>query len=151
MLPDSNVNEAASHGYVRFRIEQRPDLAISTQIENEAAIYFDFNQPVITNRTLHTVGKDFLLEVSSTQNLIKGLEMDVFPNPTVAVANFRFKGHELNNGLLTVFDQQGRQVCAVNFTGSNCQLDGKALPSGLYYFKVEDAGRGVASGTLMVR
>lgn len=151
MLPDSNVNEALSHGFVKFNIEQRADVALGTQIENEAGIYFDFNEPVITNRTLHTVGQDFLMEVSSTQNLIKGVEMEVFPNPTTAVANFRFKGHELNDGLLTVFDQQGRQVCAVKFKGSNCQLDGKGLMSGVYYFKVEDAGRGVASGKLMVR
>lgn len=151
MLPDSNVNETLSHGFVKFNIKQRPDVALGTQIENEAGIYFDFNEPVITNRTLHTVGKDFLLEVSATQTLIKGMEMEVFPNPTAAVANFRFKGHEINNGLLTVFDQQGRPVCAVRFQGTYCQLDGKQLPSGTYFFKVEDAGRGVASGTLMVR
>jgi len=151
MLPDSNVNEVASHGFVKFAIEQRKDLAIGTQIENEAAIYFDFNEPVITNRTLHTIGKDFLMEVSSTQTLLKGVEMEVFPNPTAAIANFRFKGLELNDGLLKVFDQFGKQVKAVKFVGTSCQLDGTELSSGLYFFQVENAGAPVAAGKLMVR
>ncbi len=151
MLPDSNVNEPASHGFVKFFIEQQADLAIGTQIENEAGIYFDFNDPVITNRTLHTVGKDFLMEVSATQTLLKGVEMEVFPNPTEAIANFRFKGLELNDGLLTIFDQQGRQVNALNFTGSSCQFDGTGLAGGVYFFKIENAGSGVATGKILVK
>lgn len=152
MLPDSNVNEPASHGFVKFFIEQQADLAIGTQIENEAAIYFDFNDPVITNRTLHTVGKDFLMEVSATQTLLKGVEMEVFPNPTAAIANFRFKGHDFQDGLLTVFDQQGRQVGVAAFTGSTCQFDGTGLLiKGIYFFKVENAGNGVATGKILVK
>ncbi|MCF8245324.1 MAG: T9SS type A sorting domain-containing protein [Saprospiraceae bacterium] len=151
MLPDSNVNEMASHGFVRFAIEQRADLLIGTQIENEAGIYFDFNDPIITNRTLHTVGKDFLMEVSASQTLLKGVELEVFPNPTEAVANFRFKGMDLQDGLLTVFDQQGRQVGVTAFTGSTCQFDGTGLVDGVYFFKIENAGNGVATGKILVK
>ena len=47
-LPDSNVNEPASHGLVQFRIKPHLPIAPSTVIENIANIYFDFNPPVIT-------------------------------------------------------------------------------------------------------
>ena len=47
-LPDSNVNEAASHGFVSFRIRPRLPVLPGTVIENTANIYFDFNPPVIT-------------------------------------------------------------------------------------------------------
>lgn len=151
MLPDSNVNEPLSHGFVKFSIAQKPGLPLGTTIENEAEIYFDFNEAVVTNRTLHTLGEDFLMEVSAAQTLVKGLEMEVFPNPTQAIANFRFKGHELRDGLLTVLDQQGRPVSATPFSGSTCQFDGTGLASGVYFFKVEDAGKGIASGKLLVR
>ncbi|MBK8565676.1 MAG: T9SS type A sorting domain-containing protein [Saprospiraceae bacterium] len=150
MLPDSNVNEALSHGFVKFSIAQKPGLPLGTTIENEAEIYFDFNEAIVTNRTLHTLGVDFL-QVSATQTLVKGLEMEVFPNPTQAIANFRFKGHELRNGLLTVLDQQGRPVSATPFTGTSCQFDGTGLASGVYFFKVEDAGKGIATGKLIVK
>jgi len=54
-LPDSTTNEPLSHGYVMYEIDQNPDLAVYTEIENTAYIYFDFNQPVITNSVLNTI------------------------------------------------------------------------------------------------
>lgn len=55
MLPDSNTNEPLSKGFVSFRVDQLPDLSPGTEITNNASIYFDFNDPVITNTYLHTV------------------------------------------------------------------------------------------------
>ena len=48
LLPDSNVNEAASHGFVSFRIKPFLPILPGTVIENTANIFFDFNDPVIT-------------------------------------------------------------------------------------------------------
>lgn len=47
-LPDSNSNEPQSHGYIQYRIKAKPTLAAGDFINNSAAIYFDFNPPVIT-------------------------------------------------------------------------------------------------------
>ncbi len=55
MLPDSNVNELESHGFIRFDINPKEDLAFGTVIENRAAIYFDFNAPIITNTKWYTL------------------------------------------------------------------------------------------------
>lgn len=54
-LPDSTSNEAASHGYVIFEVRPRPDLPAGTIIENQVGIYFDFNEPVLTNTVVNTV------------------------------------------------------------------------------------------------
>ncbi|MGB3799816.1 MAG: T9SS type A sorting domain-containing protein, partial [Lewinella sp.] len=55
MLPDSNVNEPASHGYFSFTIRAREGLDDYSEIANKAGIFFDFNQPVITNSTKNTM------------------------------------------------------------------------------------------------
>lgn len=47
-LPDSSTNEPASHGYISFKIRPIKTLGVGEQILNKAAIYFDFNPPVIT-------------------------------------------------------------------------------------------------------
>lgn|GEM_PF-1112222 len=60
LLVDSTTNEPASHGFVKFRISQIDSLPLGTIIFNNAAIYFDFNEPIITNETFHEIGKDFL-------------------------------------------------------------------------------------------
>jgi uncharacterized repeat protein (TIGR01451 family) len=49
LLPDSNVNEPKSHGFISFKIKPKVTVAVNTTIPNKAAIYFDYNAPVITN------------------------------------------------------------------------------------------------------
>lgn len=50
-LPDSNSNEPASHGYILYSIKIKDGFGTGATIKNKAAIYFDFNEPVITNET----------------------------------------------------------------------------------------------------
>ena len=57
-LPDSTSNEAASHGFVAFKIKPKSNLQPGDKITNKAAIYFDFNPPIITNTTVTTIIKD---------------------------------------------------------------------------------------------
>ena len=54
-LADSLTNEEESQGFVKFSIDQKPDLPPGTTIENKAAIYFDYNYPVITEPWIHTI------------------------------------------------------------------------------------------------
>lgn len=51
-LPDSTSNEPESHGWIQYRIKTDSTIAFGTIIHNTAAIYFDFNDPVITNDAL---------------------------------------------------------------------------------------------------
>jgi uncharacterized repeat protein (TIGR01451 family) len=55
MLPDSNVNEPNSNGFITFKVNQIANLPVGTLIENNAAIYFDFNAPIITNTMAHHI------------------------------------------------------------------------------------------------
>ncbi len=49
MLPDSSTNEAESHGVIHFRIKTVGNLLMTDSITNNCAIFFDINEPVITN------------------------------------------------------------------------------------------------------
>jgi hypothetical protein len=52
LLPDSNINEPESHGFVRYRIKPKLSLAVHDSVTSYAAIYFDHNLPVITNTAI---------------------------------------------------------------------------------------------------
>jgi hypothetical protein len=66
LLPDSNVNEARSHGFLTFQVKQNSDLAEGTVVSNRAGIYFDFNEPILTNEVTQVInGLDEL--ISSTK------------------------------------------------------------------------------------
>lgn len=66
-LPDSNSNEALSHGYVIFEVSPTPNLAHGTPITNDVGIYFDYNPPVYTNTVLNTISDG--LHKNSTSNV----------------------------------------------------------------------------------
>ncbi|MBK7483690.1 MAG: T9SS type A sorting domain-containing protein [Flavobacteriales bacterium] len=55
LLPDSNVNEPASHGYVVFSIGVLPGAPDGTTIDNSVDIYFGGNEAVTTNTVLNTL------------------------------------------------------------------------------------------------
>ncbi len=57
LLPDSTTNEPESHGFVNFSISPGTDLLPGDIIQNNAEIYFDFNDPIITNTVFHTIRK----------------------------------------------------------------------------------------------
>ena len=48
-LPDDKVNEPGSNGFISYRIKTNRGLPVGTIIRNAAAIYFDYNLPVLTN------------------------------------------------------------------------------------------------------
>lgn len=54
-LPDSISDESGSQGYIVYEIEQQTYLYDESEIKNRAAIYFDFNPPIITNEVLNTI------------------------------------------------------------------------------------------------
>lgn len=54
-LPDSGTNQAASNGFVNFNVRLNASLQIGTTVENRAAIFFDYNDPIITNTITRTV------------------------------------------------------------------------------------------------
>jgi len=112
MLPDSNVNEPASNGFIKFNIEQKRDNPIGTHIMNEAAIYFDFNEPIITNTVFHTVSEDFMGIVTSiiTPPEVQqaGISVNIFPNPFDEYTRFEVQGEVVKKLQLSVYDMMGR-------------------------------------------
>lgn len=49
LLPPQIQNEALSHGFIKFAIQAKDGTPENTEINNTAAIFFDFNPPIITN------------------------------------------------------------------------------------------------------
>jgi hypothetical protein len=92
LLPDSNSNEPLSHGFVRYRIQPKTNLSAGDSITNFAAIYFDFNEPVITNTAKTSIILPTgIASASPTQG-----KLHVFPNPAENTINI--SGIQLENG-----------------------------------------------------
>jgi uncharacterized repeat protein (TIGR01451 family) len=146
LLPDSNTNLAASQGFVSFRIGQRPDVPLNTQIFNEAGIYFDFNQPVITNRTLHTVGFDESVATGEAGAGKSESHIIVAPNPVRESAVFSRSAGTFDRHHIEISDAGGRVVHSAGISGKQYLFQRKNLPEGVYFFRISDRN-GLTTGS----
>ncbi|KAA3629119.1 MAG: T9SS C-terminal target domain-containing protein, partial [Bacteroidetes bacterium] len=136
LLPDSTANEPASHGFIKFKISQQPELPLGTIIENEAAIFFDFNEPVITNTTVHRLGEDYLGVVGVNSPVIPGLEVSVSPNPFSETTSIYLSGIEFEEAQLTLYNAQGMLVDQQSFSTNKYSLNRGSLAGGIYWFEI---------------
>lgn len=137
-LPDSNVNLAASQGFVTFRVAQRADVPLETDILNTAAIYFDNNEPVITNTTRHRVGLQFMtVDTWSPRQSRTGIQLNIQPNPfkdfTVIQLDGMAVGTEWTGELI---DAMGRLVLTKRSSDSTWRIDRGQLPAGPYMVRI---------------
>jgi len=152
LLVDSVKNEPLSHGFIRFEIEQKLDVPLGTVIKNSAAIYFDFNEPVITNVTEHTLGKDFIeLDFSTSIIDFPLFRMSVQPNPFSSVATINIDNQDMKDASFFLYDLNGRLIKQQAFSGNQFQLNRNDLADGMYLFKVLSEGQLVGNGKLTVQ
>ena len=135
MLPDSNANEPASHGYVTYRIKQNNNVAHLTQIQNSASIYFDFNPPIYTNKTVNTV--DQFLSVSHPENFTSML--NIFPNPSNDKCQLFFPGQHLRKVIVT--DAMGKEVFKSSFKSDTYSINTLRFKAGIYTIRVIDENK----------
>lgn len=154
-LPAKDVNEMGSIGFVKFRIRQKKDNPIGTLIENKADIYFDFNEPITTNTTWHTIGQDiFLVSIDEPDERrgIAAFSIKVYPNPAVEFAVFELEsGWGMGQKTLQLFDMQGKRIRTNTFTGSSFRFERGDLPAGMYVFRISDPnGENSRTGKILV-
>lgn len=129
MLPDSNANEPESHGYVQFRISTMNTPQLTETVQNTANIYFDFNEPVITNTTLNTYADFSTVEASVADNLL------MYPNPATTL--LYTSAEEMT--AYKILDINGKLV--QNGTISPHEsIDVQQLTPGLYFIELDTTG-----------
>lgn len=106
LLPDSNVNEPGSNGYVLFRIKGMTNNPDPTVVNNTAYIYFDLNSPVQTNVTLTTFSDNWLYVKDQTDENI----FEIYPNPMNDKAILKLITPSQVNYQICIKDLSGRII-----------------------------------------
>lgn len=134
-LPPKTINELASQGFVAFTISQDGNLAIGTEIENTAAIYFDFNPAVITNTVLNTiVSKTTAISDVAIENAIS-----IYPNPSNGVFNIDIKNN-LEATSVKVYDVLGNLYLMMpNLKSNQIQVNLQNSSNGIYFIEITTA------------
>jgi len=134
-------NEINSNGFVTYSIKQKPMLPVGTKIRNASAIFFDYNAPVMTNRTLNTIA--FPVGYSNTK---EDHGISVYPNPVSGILYVETIGQEKPKSLL-VYDISGRIIETGLTTENKVQeVDVTGLANGIYFIEMihSDGGKSVS-------
>lgn len=141
LLPDSNVNEPLSHGFIEFDIEVK-DKSQLEELSNQAAIYFDFNPPIYTNTvvTQRIVGIGEKISVP----------VNVYPNPASSTLTVNLGGSLMEQ--VEVYDLMGKLVLTEKIQPSvNAQIDVSGLVNGLYLVRVRNGANWHQSKVIISR
>ncbi len=129
-LPDSTNDEPNSHGYVQYKVKIDQGLNVGQTIQNTAAIYFDFNAPIITNTTTNLVVAPTGISEGTAGNY------QLIPNP----AKNYFHIISGNNSIqqISIFDISGKIVKEIRDYKSGERIDTSNLDAGMYLVKVSN-------------
>jgi uncharacterized repeat protein (TIGR01451 family) len=141
LLVDSNTNEGASHGYVRYSILPKAGTPSNTIVNNKADIYFDFNKPVTTNETFNTLVTTIPQAIAEIKKSAKQ-NSKVIPNPFDNNAWLVFDNPEKGNYVLKVYTVTGNLVLEKNVSGNKTLLEKDKLSEGLYIYKLSNDKNG---------
>jgi hypothetical protein len=126
-----------SQGYVAFRMKPRTGLVPGDLIENTAAIYFDFNEPIITEPSV------LVAEFNTGGVSIEGPAgqfLSVMPNPVQDAITIVAPGM----GSLKVTGLDGRVVLQSRQAAATSTLSTGSLACGTYLLLWEpDHGAGI--------
>ena len=150
LLVDSFTNEAGSHGFIRYAIDMKEDLPLGTVLKAKAGIYFDFNEPVVTNEVFNTLGEDFL-EITSTQEVfMEGLEARSFPNPTTGIWHLELDGRVPKQIRFELRDVSGRLLRQLSLQEGGLRTDLSNLTGGVYFYRVVGDMGVLVAGKILV-
>jgi uncharacterized delta-60 repeat protein/uncharacterized repeat protein (TIGR01451 family) len=160
-LPDSTTNNLASSGLVSYRMTVPDTASIGTVIKNKAYIYFDYNAPVITNETMHTV------DTITHKDLSKGSAVHVgaittgltarkfiqiakiYPNPTTGLITVEMP-ETGNNSELRIISLVGSLQKSVPLSSAIQQVSLESLSQGMYLYEIWQNGERKAGGKLQI-
>ncbi len=133
MLADSATDPQGSQGWFMYRIKPKANLPLNTVIPNSAAIYFDFNAPIVTN----TAMTSYNLVTGVKEQAIAAAIISIYPNPSAAVFNVEFPTH-WKKADWAVTNLMGQEFMHGTVAGSAFAIDLSGHAAGFYLLRMSD-------------
>lgn len=99
-LPTAESDPIGAHGYFKYSIKPQMDILPGEEILNTAEIVFDFESPIITNTTRHTIYR--------TRDQIAA--PTAYPNPFNPMVQIQFDVLRRSDVTIEIYDLTGRLV-----------------------------------------
>lgn len=132
-LQPKSVSEAASQGYVTFKIKPNPGYQVGTIIPNSAEIYFDYNPPIYTN----TFQTKFVNSLANTT--FDSTDLVLYPNPVNEVLTIDLHNQPQTVHSIEVRDYLGKLMFSNQFNGMQISIPMQDYAQGVYFVRLSNA------------
>ena len=133
-LPDSSVNFRGSQGFVKYRLIPSDGADIGTAFTNKASIYFDYNQPIVTNETKNIFAVISGINEHEHQTEIKS---KAYPNPAREKIMIEVNNPTKQALIFTIYDVNGKQVYSKMVEDNFFHTDISDYSGGMYLYTIE--------------
>lgn len=127
-LPPKKVDSVRSIGYVLLSSHMSKNARIGDSILNKAAIFFDYQKPVITNKAKVVIVRN--TGITDT----RATSFDIYPNPNNGT--LFYKNPFYAGDLLEVSDVTGKIVYSVQVGSEGTVSLPEGLDSGVYFLRL---------------
>ncbi|WP_018341954.1 DUF7619 domain-containing protein [Cytophaga aurantiaca] len=160
VLTDSTSNLIKSQGFISYSIYPKEDVSEGTILSNKAYIFFDYNNPILTNETILTIKNDYLQDLSkgSAVAVRTGLvtanknpvakNILVYPNP--AKDQLHIKSTSLNLKSIQFISITGSIVLTEKLSGNDFSIKINTLTPGIYFYTILDESENSLQGKIIV-
>jgi uncharacterized repeat protein (TIGR01451 family) len=128
-LADSTTNEPLSHGHVVYRVKENPGNGPGIGIANTASIYFDWNDPVVTNTTWNVNADLAVIDNQQAQFV-------VYPNPATNAVTI---SGQQDITAVQLMDMMGNLVYEMTANSKQLTIATADLQAGVYILAVTAA------------
>lgn len=122
-------NGPPSNGMVSYRIKTKKNLIPGTEFKNKAAIFFDYNAPIITNTTINSLIVPSGLNESKNENT----SLIFYPNPTNNSITINSQKTYKKIDILSI---TGQTILTETVNTKSHQLQLQNLSEGIYFARI---------------
>jgi len=134
-LPPTVNQPDESHGYVYFRIKPKTGYAVGDIIPNTAAIYFDYNPPIVTN----TFNTEFFESLGNSTFTTTAFQL--YPNPASQSVKISLSTND-KIAQIQLYDASGKIAKRIsNIDSVSSEIDISALSKGVYFVEITTANK----------
>jgi hypothetical protein len=133
-LPYSDIDEPGSNGWVTYKIKPVSDIALGDSMSATAGIYFDFNEPIITNTATTTV------QIAASAAGFNKTAFVVYPNPASGYVSIMTENRNVEANVVFT-DVLGKTVLTGKILGNTNLIDITSLNTGVYFITINTDGK----------
>ncbi|TBX70617.1 T9SS type A sorting domain-containing protein [Flavobacterium silvisoli] len=131
-LPPTISQPDQSHGYVFFKIKPKTGYVAGDIIPNSAAIYFDYNPPIVTN----TFNTEFFSSLGNS-SFAASESFNLYPNPTKHYVKISLNANDKIDEL-RFYDVSGKMVKSMTTIDAlSSDIDVSTLEKGIYFVELK--------------